>query len=75
MPSYIRFDYLNDEEFESNSFVEYLGQIYDISEFVLIENNSDFKGWDGYSSDSYFSGTLIKICKDNDFVIMGRYYC
>ncbi len=69
------FDYIeSDEDFNNNQFVKYLGHYYDVGEFMRIEKNSDLKDWDGYSSDSYFSGTLIKFCEDNDYVIMGRYY-
>ena len=69
------FDYMKtDEEFNNNQFVKYRGDYYDLNEFMRIENNSDLKDWDGYSSDTYFSGILIKFCDDNDYVIMGRYY-
>ena len=69
------FDYIeSDEDFNNNQFVKYLGHYYDVGEFMRIEKNSDLKDWDGYSSDSYFSGILIKFCEDNDYVIMGRYY-
>ena len=68
------FDYLNNEDYMNNQFVQYHGYYYDMNEFMSVNNNSDFKGWDGYSSDTYFSGVLIKICDDGDSVIMGRYY-
>lgn len=69
------FDYIkSDEDFNNNQFVKYLGHYYDVGEFMRIEKNSNLKDWDGYSSDTYFSGTLIKFCEDNDYVIMGRYY-
>ena len=65
------FDYIGD--IESHDFVKYKNNIYDLSEFMIIENNDNLKGWDGYSSDSYFSGTLIKYI-DDDTVIIGCYY-
>lgn len=69
------FDYIEDDmDFNNNQFVQYRGDYYDLGEFLRIENNSDLKGWNGYSSDTYFSGTLIKICEDNDYVIMGQYF-
>ena len=40
---------------------------------MSVENNDSLKGWEGYSSDSYFSGTLVKYI-DDDSVIMG-WYC
>lgn len=68
------FDYIkDDEDYNNHQFVKYLGHYYDIGEFMRIEN-SDLNGWHGYTSETYFSGVLIKICEDNDYVIMGRYY-
>lgn len=69
------FDYIKDDmDFNNNQFVQYRGDYYNLDEFMRIENNSELKNWDGYSSDTYFSGTLIKLCEDGDSVIMGRYY-
>jgi hypothetical protein len=70
-----QFDYLTDTEFEDAEFVSYKGYYYAFSDFTRIPKPSElFEGWDGYTSDSFFSGVLIKICEDQD-VIMGRYYC
>lgn len=65
------FDYI--EDIDSHDFVKYKNNIYDLSEFMRVENNDSLKDWHGYSSDSYFSGTLVKYI-DNDSVIMGWYY-
>ena len=65
------FEYI--EDIDSHDFVKYKNNIYDLSEFMRIENNSSLNDWHGYSSDSYFSGTLVKYI-DSDSVIMGRYY-
>ena len=65
------FDYI--EDIDSHDFVKYKNNIYDLSEFMRIENNDSLKDWHGYSSDSYFSGTLVKYA-DDDSVIMG-WYC
>ena len=65
------FDYIAD--IDSHDFVKYKDNIYDLSEFMRIENNDNLKDWHGYSSDSYFSGTLVKYL-DSDTVIMGWYY-
>lgn len=64
------FDYL--EDIDSHSFLKYKGTIYDAGEFMRVDNDY-LKGWDGYSSDSYFSGVLIKYI-DSDHVIVARYY-
>lgn len=64
-------------DFDSASectYVKYKRGIYCISEFMRVDDNSPLKGWDGYESNSYFSGTLVKYCDDTDYVIMGEYY-
>jgi len=67
------FDYL--EDIEIHDFFRYKGQVYDPSEFMGIEHNLDpeFSKWEGYSSDSYFSGIVLKYTKDMESVIVGRY--
>ena len=57
-------------------FFRYRGNAYILAEFVVVEkNNKELAGWDGVAGDSYFSGTLVKISEDNDFVTVGRYTC
>ena len=70
-----QFDWLSDEQFESDClFFKYGGRYYHCDEF-LTNTNPDgmFKGWHAICSDSSFSGVLIKL-RGND-VIVGRYYC
>ena len=74
-----QFDYLTDTEFEDAEFVSYKGYYYSLGDFMYIPSEhqllvfrDNFQGWHGYSSDSFFSGVLIKILDNND-VIMGRY--
>ena len=73
---YIRtqFDWVEDIE-DDRCFFEYRGLIYHLSEFL--RNNSDKDdvtyGWDGIAADSYFSGTLVRLCADSDYVVVGRY--
>lgn len=66
------FDYLTDEEYADQAFFIYKRQAYSLSEFMRTDG---FKAWDGYSSDSFFSGVLIRIVNDDNSVIVGRYYC
>lgn len=65
------FDYLDD--IDSHNFIKCKGFVYDVSEFMSTYNMDSLKDWDGYYSDSYFSGVLIKII-DSDYVLMARYY-
>jgi hypothetical protein len=68
------FDYLNWQKIEagedSADFFEYKGELYDLGEFMA---SSMFPEWDGYTSDTYFSGLLIKFVENFESVIVGRY--
>lgn len=66
------FNYI--EDIDNHDFVKYKGNIYDLSEFMRVETIDSLKDWHGYSSDSYFSGTLVKYTEDTESVIMG-WYC
>ena len=67
------FDYLSQDEFDEREFFKYRGVWYDFSEFMRLEHNSPFGNkWDGYSSDSYFSGIVVKNCYDGN-IIVGTY--
>jgi len=69
----INFDYM--EDIETGDFFRYKGQVYSLDEFIRTGNNEALKEWDGYSSDSFFSGVLIKLCdEDSDRIIVGTYY-
>jgi hypothetical protein len=61
---------------ESAQFVRYKGNVYSIADFVFVSENIGFPGWQGYKSDSYFSGVLIRTDKlfHDGIVIMGEYY-
>lgn len=67
------FDYIDD--IDTHEFVIYKNHVYDLSEFMRVDSSNDkLKGWHGYSSDSFFSGTLVKYSDDMESVIMGWYY-
>lgn len=68
------FDYLSEDEFDEREFFKYRGVWYDLGEFMRLDSNSPFDNnkWDGYSSDSYFSGVVVKYCYDGN-VIVGTY--
>ena len=88
------FDYLDwpaiDDGRDSAEFFRYRGELYDLSQFSRVIpagsarchpmecDAPEFSGWDGYQSDSYFSGTLIRWARDNgridcERVIVGLY--
>jgi len=70
-----QFDYLTADEFDETEFFKYRGVWYSVADFMLINYDSPFdkKRWNGYASDSYFSGVLIKYCYDGT-VIVGTYF-
>lgn len=76
------FDFLETEdEICEAQFVKYKGQLYYLNDFLSTRPGpwnqglpEEFKGWDGYCSDTFFSGMLVKYCDDYDHVIIGQYY-
>lgn len=71
------FDYIQDEsEYETHEFIRYRGRYYDPAEFLRTgENNSlALLGWDGYLTDTYFSGVLLALSPDGDQYKIGSYY-
>ena len=72
------FDYLDD--IESEYFINYRGRWYHLSDFMSLHNKvhcpnpPDFMvGWDGYHSDSFFSGVLIKVSDCGDAYKIATY--
>ena len=65
------FDYIDEDEIDGHDFVRYRGNVYDIGEFMLCQDEDlTSQGWTGYFTDSAFSAILIKYY-DQDEVIMG----
>jgi len=60
-------------EEEDGSFFRYRGWTYFLGDFMRVDNNAPFTGWDGYHSDSFFSGVLVKYSKCNDAVKVATY--
>ena len=70
----------------SMEFVKFRGVWYDLQDFITTCPGpwnhglpEEFREWDGYSSDSFFSGVLLKYAKEDDRidherVVLGTYY-
>lgn len=76
------FDYLNPDELNEREFVRYKGQVYAMGEFMRIDKTvaphpqrEGWEDWHGYSSDSFFSGVLVRFSNDGESVVMGTYFC
>lgn len=71
------FDYLPwpaiDRGEESATFFRFKGTLYDLGEF-LVTSNPALKGWDGISTDTFFSATVIRLVDDGDSVVVARVF-
>lgn len=69
---YIDWQAVNDGR-ESASFFRYRGDLYDLGEFVVWDNPASptRAGWDGFRSDSFFSGLVVRYVDDHERVIVG----
>lgn len=72
------FDYLDWAALEagrdSRSFVRYKGVTYDLGDVEHTGNLTAFREWDGFVSDSFFSGVLFRYVDDFERIVVGRYY-
>ncbi len=66
-----------DDNFPTD-YIRYRGEIYVwgcFESLPLPTGTNPFPDWDGFMSDSFFSGVLVRLCPDdNDRVVMGSYY-
>ena len=69
-----QFDHLDENE-QHDGFIYYRKCWYHVSDFMRIENhsNAEFSTWDGYASDSFFSGVLIRLTNDGDSYQIATY--
>lgn len=59
-------------EADDPQFFRYRGELYDLDEFEVWDNPaSPTRGaWDGFRSDSYFSGLAVRYCDDFERVVV-----
>ena len=74
------FDYLKGEQLWEASFFRYRGEVYNLGEFSAFNRSfawlgapEEYREWDGYMSDSFFSGILVKYSEDCEEVIVATY--
>lgn len=73
-----QYDWMEPDDLECNfGFFKYHGHIYHLQDFMRAPDDAtgDLAAWDGYASDSYFSGVVVRLCDDNESVIVGTYFC
>ena len=76
----------NYDTIEESSFFRYRGQVYDLNEFMRVNErvrnwllanfddavtHNEMQEWDGYHNDSFFSSVLVKYSECNDAVKVG----
>ena len=68
----------NYDTIEESSFFRYRGQVYDLNEFMRVNDSLNGQGqehvlygWDGYHNDSFFSSVLVKYSSCSDAVKVG----
>ena len=62
---------------DSASFFRYKGTTYDLGEFSTTSGlpaANALRGWDGYVSDSFFSGVVVRYVDECERVIVGRFF-
>jgi hypothetical protein len=59
---------------DGGSFFRYKRWCYFLGDFMRIGNDAPFTGWDGYHSDSFFSGVLVKYSNCGDAVKVATYF-
>jgi len=62
------------ETFYNDSFFRYRGWCYFLGDFMRVDNNAPFTGWDGYHNNSFFSGVLVKYSNCGDAVKVATYF-
>ena len=68
-----KFNYLTEQQFDETEFFKYKGEWYSVYDFLRIDAQSPLHSkWHGYSSDTYFSGVVVKYNYDGT-VVVGRY--
>lgn len=76
------FEYYSAEDLNNSTFFRYKGHVYDLAEFSRIGKSvaphpqrEGWENWDGYLTDSFFSGILIKFPENNmHSVIVAQYF-
>ena len=69
------YDWLDDDA-KADGWIHYKNHWYHISDFMRVEPSAPdwMQEWDGYQSDSYFSGVVIKFGDDpSEEYIIGTY--
>ena len=69
------FDYIDTPDRQDWAvFFRYRGWTYCLDAFTVLSGATDeFKVWDGYCSESYYSGVVVRLVDDGERVVVGFY--
>jgi hypothetical protein len=69
-----QFDYYTEDD--GATFFRYRGEVYDLGEFMRWNNPASptRAAWDGFRSDSFFSGLAVRFVENNERVVVARCY-
>ena len=59
---------------EESSYFRYKDWVYTLEDFMRTNCNESLSKWDGYLSDSFFSGILVRYEDGGYSVVVGTYY-
>ena len=70
-----KFDWMDEIE-DTYSFFKYKEEVMHLSEFNNTNSScpTELSGWDGYLTDTYFSGLIVRLVNDNEEVIVGSFF-
>lgn len=70
-----QFEHLRENDSDCDSFILYKKRWYHVSDFMRIPEGFDepMQKYDGYMSDSFFSGVLIKLSDDSESYQIATY--
>jgi len=66
-------DWIDEEELASPGFFVYRNVLHHIDQYMRAPADLSKDGWHGYESDSYFSGTLVRVHPEGDHIMVARY--
>lgn len=72
----LEFDWMDELTQDESLFIRYKNWVYCLQDFMVIDRSviHQFEGWQGYHSDSAFSGIVINISKDGEQYQIGTYF-
>lgn len=70
------FDYMEPEELDCASFVQFKGQYFDLNDFMRVEQGGELHklGWHGVNGTGFFHAYIIKLSDCGESAIVGQLF-